>query len=145
MATLPAVCGVVAISPGISIVWRCWPCFELWNTFSRTWGITMCWCAPTTHRWSLISTTKEVCARAPCTGWRARSLGGPKGDSTHWERYISLGISIWEQTSCRDRGRGPGNGCFTQMRWSKSGECLARLRWTSSLLRRQRNVPSGSL
>ncbi len=27
----------------------------------------MCWCAPTTHQWSLISTTKVVCARAPCT------------------------------------------------------------------------------
>ncbi len=25
---------------------------------------------------------------------------------------IFLGMSIWEQTSCRCRGRGPGNGCF---------------------------------
>ncbi len=36
----------------------------------------MCWCAPTTHRWSLISTAKEVCACAPCTGWCAISLSG---------------------------------------------------------------------
>ncbi len=36
----------------------------------------MFWCAPTTHRWSLISTAKEVCACAPCTGWCAISLSG---------------------------------------------------------------------
>ncbi len=36
MATLPAVCGVVAISRGTSIGWRCWPCFEHWNTSSQT-------------------------------------------------------------------------------------------------------------
>ncbi len=28
--------------------------------------------------------------------------------------------------------------------WSRSGECLARHRWTASLLGRQRNVPSGT-
>ncbi len=38
----------------------------------------MCWCAPTTQRWSLTSTTKEVCVHAPCTGWRTKSLGGPR-------------------------------------------------------------------
>ncbi len=34
--------------------------------------------APTTQRWFLISTTREVCARAPYTSWRTRSLCGPK-------------------------------------------------------------------
>ncbi len=104
----------------------------------------MCWCAPTAHRGSLIESTKKVCTHAPCIGWCARSLCWPKGDSAHWERYISLGFSIWEQTSCWDRGWGPGNGCFTQMWWSKSGECLARFRWTSSLLRRQQFSSSSS-
>ncbi len=36
VATLPAVCGGVAISCGTSTAWRCWQCFEHWNTFSQT-------------------------------------------------------------------------------------------------------------
>ncbi len=85
----------------------------------------MCWCAPTTQRWSFKSTTKEVCVHAPYTSWRTRSLCGPRTSSTRWEQFIFLGLSIWEQTSCR----GPGNGCFTPRWWSRYGEFLARLRW----------------
>ncbi len=33
--------------------------------------------------WSLTSTTKGFCSRAPCTGWRARSSCGPKGNCSH--------------------------------------------------------------
>ncbi len=100
---------------------------------------------PTTQRWSLISTTKEVWGRVTCTGWRTRSLCGPRANSSHSEQFTYLGISMWGQTPCRDRGLCPGNGCFTPRWWNRYGECLARLRWTSSLLRRQRNVPSGTL
>ncbi len=105
----------------------------------------MCWCAPTTHRWSLISTIREVCVHAPCTSWRTRSLCGPRINSFRWEQCIFLGISIWEKTSCRGRGQGPGNGCFTPRWWSRYREFLARLKWTSLRLRRHCNVPSGSL
>ncbi|KAI2654634.1 Uridylate kinase [Labeo rohita] len=52
----------------------------------------------------------------PFTGWRTRSLCSPRGHSSHGEQFTSLGISMWEQTSCRDRGQGLGNGCFTP-RW----------------------------
>ncbi len=97
--------------------------------------------APTTQRWSLISTTKEVWGRVTCTGWRTRSLCGPRANSSHSEQFTYLGISTWGQTPCRDRGLCPGNGCFTPRWWSRYGD---RLRWTSSLLRRQRNVPSGT-
>ncbi len=62
-----------------------------------------------------VETTKEVCGRTPCTGWRTRFFCGPRANSSHWEQFTSLGISMWEQTSCRGRGRGPGNGCFTQV------------------------------
>ncbi len=105
----------------------------------------MWWCAPTTQRWSLISTTREVCVRAPCTSWHTRSLCGPRANSSRWGLFIFLGISIWEQTSCRGRGRGPGNGCFTPRWWSRYGEFLARLKWTSLRLKTHCNVPSGSL
>ncbi len=44
VATLPAVCVVVAISRGTSTAWRCWPYFEHSNTFYQTWEITMCRC-----------------------------------------------------------------------------------------------------
>ncbi len=44
----------------------------------------------------------------------------------------------------RDRGRSPENGCFTQMWWRKSGECYARLRWSSLLLRMSPLVLSSS-
>ncbi len=89
----------------------------------------MCWCTPTTQRWSLTSTTREVCLCAPFTGLRTRSLCGPRTSSSRWEQFIFLGISIWEQTSCWGRGRGPGNGCFTPRWWSRYGEFLAKLRW----------------
>ncbi len=88
----------------------------------------MCWCAPTTQRWSFKSTTKEVCVRAPYTSWRTRSLCGPRTSSSRWEQFIFLGLSIREQTSCRGRVRGTGNGCFTPRWWSRYGEFLARLR-----------------
>ncbi len=101
----------------------------------------MCWCAPSTQRWSLTSTTKEVCVHAPCTGWRTRSLGGPRTNSSRWEQFTFLGISIWEQTSFRGRGRSPGERMlhpevvkhiwreFGQAQLSTSGESLARHRW----------------
>ncbi len=92
----------------------------------------MCWCAPTTHRWSLISTTKDVCARATCTGWRTRCLCGPKGDSAHWEQYISLGILLRQEPR-------PGEWMLHPDAVKKIGECLARLRRTSSLLRSSRS------
>ncbi len=95
----------------------------------------MCWCAPTTQRWLHTSTTREVCVRTPFTGWRTRSLCGPRANSSRWEQFTFLGISLWEQTSCRGRGRGPGNG----------ERVLARLRWTCLRLERYRTVPSGSL
>ncbi len=38
----------------------------------------MCWCAPTTQRWSLTSTTREVCVCVPCTSWHTRCLCGPQ-------------------------------------------------------------------
>ncbi len=34
------------------------------------------------QRWSLTSTTNEVCGRAPCTGWRTRFLCGPRANSS---------------------------------------------------------------
>ncbi len=80
--------GLFPVSRGTSIAWKCWPCFEHWNTSFQTWEAIMCWCAPTTQLWSLISTTREVCVRAPCTGWRTRSLCGPKGNSFHWEQFM---------------------------------------------------------
>ncbi len=36
----------------------------------------------TDQRWFLISTTREVCVRAPYTSWRTRSLGGPRKSSS---------------------------------------------------------------
>ncbi len=48
----------------------------------------------TDQRWFLISTTREVCVRAPYTSWRTRSLGGPRKSSSCWEQSIFLGISI---------------------------------------------------
>ncbi len=48
--------------------------------------------------------------------FKESSLCGPMTNSSCSEQFTFLGISMWEQTSCRDRGRGPGNGCFTQ-RW----------------------------
>ncbi len=50
VTTLTTVCGVVAISRGTSIAWRCWPCFEHSNTFYQTWEIAMCWCEQTSCR-----------------------------------------------------------------------------------------------
>ncbi len=44
--------------------------------------ITMCWYAPTTQQWFLISTTSEVCVRTPYTSWHTRSLGGPRTSSS---------------------------------------------------------------
>ncbi len=111
----------------------------------ETWEVTMCWCGPTTQRWSLTSTTRGVCARARCTNWHTRSSCGPRTSSSHWEHCIFLGTWMWDQTYCRDRGRGPGNGCFTPRWWSRYGECFIRRRWTSSQLEWMRNVPSGSL
>ncbi len=71
-----------------------WPCFRPWNIFflpdlrdHHVWG------ALTTQRWSLTSTTKEVCGRTPCTGWCTRSLCGPRANSSHWKQSTSLGIS----------------------------------------------------
>ncbi len=74
-----------------------------------------------------------------------RSFCGPRTSSSHWEHCIFLGTWMWDQTYCRDRGRGPGNGCFTPRWWSRYGECFIRRRWTSSQLEWMRNVPSGSL
>ncbi len=68
----------------------------------------MCWCAPTTQRWSLTSFTRGVCARARCTNWHTRSSCGPRTSSSYWEHYLFLGTWMWDQTYCRDRGRGPG-------------------------------------
>ncbi len=83
----------------------------------------MCWCAPTTHQWSLISTTKDICARATCTGWRTRSLCGPKGDSAHWEQYISLGILLRQEPR-------PGEWMLHPDVVKKIGECFATLRYS---------------
>ncbi len=137
----PAVCGEV-ISLGTSTGSRCWPCFQALKYFLPDLRGHQVLVAPTTQRWSLISTTKEVWGRVTCTGWRTRSLCGPRANSSHSEQFTYLGISTWGQTPCRDRGLCPGNGCFTPRWWSRYG---ARLRWTSSLLRRQRNVPLYSL
>ncbi len=76
-----------------------------------------------------------VCVRAPCTSWCTRS--------SRWEQFIFLGIWIWEQISCRGRGWGTGNGCFTP-RWSRYGEFWARLRWICLRLVRHCTVRSGS-
>ncbi len=38
--------------------------------------------APTTQLWFLISTTREVCVRAPYASWRTRSLCGPRTSSS---------------------------------------------------------------
>ncbi len=105
----------------------------------------MCLYAPTTQLWCLISTTREVCARAPYTSWRTRSLCAPRESSSRWEQSIFLGISMWEQTSCRGRGLGPGNGGFTPRWWSRFWEFLARHRWIRLRLFRHCTVPSGTL
>ncbi len=106
----------------------------------------MCWCAPTTQRWSLTSTTKEVCGRARCTGWRTRSLCGPRVNSSRWEQFTS-----WA-SQCGSRHPVEAGAEARGMDASRRGgeadlvfECLARLRWTSLRLGRHRKVPSGTL
>ncbi len=60
------------------------------------------------------------------TNWHTRSSCGPRTSSSYWEHYLFLGTWMWDQTYCRDRGRGPGNGCFTPRWWSRYGECFIR-------------------
>ncbi len=58
----------------------------------------VCW-APTTLRWSRISTTREVFVRAPCTSWRTRSMCGPRTSSfslraVHIPGHLNIGADI---------------------------------------------------
>ncbi len=71
--------------------------------------------------WSLTSTARGVCAHAPFTGWRARSFCGPRGNCSHWRQFTSMGTLIRKQTSCRDRGWGPGNRFYTPRWWCRFG------------------------
>ncbi len=80
-----------------------------------------------------------------------------RGTSTAWRcwpcfEHSNTFYQTWEitmcwceQTSCRGRGWGPGNGCFTLRWWSRYGEFWARLRWICLQLVRHRTVPSGYL
>ncbi len=70
---------------------------------------------------------------------------GPSGNCSPWGQFTSLGTSIREQTSCRDRGWGPGNGCSTMRWWSRFGRSSVEPRWTCLHLERPHIVPSGSL
>ncbi len=130
------VCGVVAISRGTSTAWRCWPCYEQSNTFYQTWEITMCWCKHPQHSGGLLYQLPGVCVCAPCTSWLEKPRKTPR-----WEQFIW----IWEQTSCRGRRWGQGNGCFTLRWWSRCGEFWARLRWICLQLVRHCTFPSGYL
>ncbi len=137
----PAVCGEV-ISLGTSTGSRCWPCFRLWNTSprpKRSPGVSR---TDNTAVVSYIKPPRRSEGRVTCTGWRTRSLCGPRENSSHSEQLHTWASQRGGRTPCRDRGLCPGNGCFTPRWWSRYG---ARLRWTSSLLRRQSNVPSGTL
>ncbi len=70
-----------------------------------------------------VSSTQTLSSgpkRPPCVGTHRQYSGvffiyQPPGRSA-FAPLIFLGISIWEQTSCRCRGRGPGNGSLTP-RW----------------------------
>ncbi len=65
---------------------------------------------------SYINRPKVVCGHALCTGWCTRSLCGPKANSSRWEKFTSLGTSLWEQTLVKAGAEAWG-----------FGECLARL------------------
>ncbi len=57
-----------------------------------------------------------VCGHIHFANWHAKSSCGPKGSCCLFEQLASRGSRIYEQTSCRDRGWGPGNGGSTP-RW----------------------------
>ncbi len=89
----------------------------------------MCWCAPTTQRWSLTSTTKEVCVHAPVQAgvpdpWVVPGQIPLSENSSH-----SWASQYGSRHPVEAGAEAPGKGCFT-LRWlSTSGESLARHRW----------------
>ncbi len=69
----------------------------------------MYWYAPTTQRWSLISTTREDYVRVPCTSWRTWSCLVPGQLLSLSMEITSGGISfykrrVWSLTPARSCG-----------------------------------------
>ncbi|KAI2662206.1 Contactin-associated protein 1 [Labeo rohita] len=62
----------------------------------------MCWFAPITQRWSITSTTREVCVRAPYTSWCTRSLCGPRTlRAVHVPGHLNMGADILSRQGLR--------------------------------------------
>ncbi len=75
--------------------------------------------SPRPERPSCASTHRQYSLHQPPSGSSLGSSCGPKGNCSSGRQFSSLGTSIREQTSCRDRGWGPGNG-FERNRFGRN-------------------------